>query len=237
MHITPEHLASNPLWTYYYPHGKRGSEAMDAIGILPKFFGVLCHDHWKPYYKHKCSHALCNAHHLRELERVIEMDKHNWAHRMQDLLVQANKEVTESGGSLSFEKSEEYRKKYRKILKDGEEELPPILKVKGKRGKAKKYFSRNLLERLVEYEADSLRFMENPLVPFTNNLAENDLRMTKVQQKISGCFRSIEGACFFCRTRSYISSCRKHGITADEGLKILLDGKLPDFCQRELQIR
>ena len=225
------HLASNPLWTYYYPHGKRGSEAMDAIGILPNFSGVLCHDHWKPYYKYKCFHALCNAHHLRELERVIEIDKHKWAQQMQDLLVQANEEVTKSGGSLSFERSEEYRKKYRQILKDGDIESPLPLRVDQKRGKIKKTFSRNLLERLREYEGDTLRFMENPLVPFTNNLGENDLRMTKVQQKISGCFRSIEGAYFFCLTRSYLSTCRKHGMSADEGLKILFDGKLPSFCQ------
>ena len=225
------HLASNPLWTYYYPHGKRGSEAMDAIGILPNFSGVLCHDHWKPYYKYKCFHALCNAHHLRELERVIEIDKHKWAQQMQDLLVQANEEVTKSGGSLSFERSEEYRKKYRQILKDGDIESPLPLRVDQKRGKIKKTFSRNLLERLREYEEDTLRFMENPLVPFTNNLGENDLRMTKVQQKISGCFRSIEGAYFFCLTRSYLSTCRKHGMSADEGLKILFDGKLPSFCQ------
>ena len=225
------HLASNPLWTYYYPHGKRGSEAMDAIGILPNFSGVLCHDHWKPYYKYKCFHALCNAHHLRELERVIEIDKHKWAQQMQDLLVQANEEVTKSGGSLSFERSEEYRKKYRQILKDGDIESPLPLRVDQKRGKIKKTFSRNLLERLREYEGDTLRFMENPLVPFTNNLGENDLRMTKVQQKISGCFRSTEGAYFFCRTRSYLSTCRKHGASADEGLKILFEGKLPGFCQ------
>ena len=204
---------------------------MDAIGILPNFSGVLCHDHWKPYYKYKCSHALCNAHHLRELERVIEIDKHNWAQQMQDLLVQANEEVVKSGGSLSFERSEEYRKKYRKILNDGEIESPLPLRVERKRGKVKKAFSRNLLERLLKYEGDTLRFMESPAVPFTNNLGENDLRMTKVQQKISGCFRSTEGAYFFCRTRSYLSTCRKHGTSADEGLKILFDGKLPGFCQ------
>ncbi len=224
------HLASNPLWTYYYPHAKRGSEAMDAIGILPNFFGVLCHDHWKPYYKYKCYHALCNAHHLRELERVIEIDKQNWAQQMNDLLIQANEEVTKSGGSLSFERGEEYRKKYRKILKDGEDESPPSPKVEGKRGKTKNTFSRNLLMRLIKSEGDTLRFMENPKVPFTNNLGENDIRMTKVQQKISGCFRSKEGAYSFCLNRSYISTCRKHGMSADEGLKILFDGKLPDFC-------
>jgi transposase len=204
---------------------------MDAIGILPNYSGVLCHDHWKPYYKYRCSHALCNAHHLRELERVIEIDKHNWAKLMQDLLLQANQEVTEAGGALSVERSEEYRKKYRKILKDGESESPPLLKVEGKRGRTKNTFSRNLLERLIEYEEDTLRFMVNPLVPFTNNLGENDLRMTKVQQKISGCFRSIDGAYFFCLIRSYLSTCRKHGISADQGLKIIFAGKLPDFCQ------
>ena len=91
--------------------------------------------------------------------------------------------------------------------------------------------ARNLLERLIEYESDVLRFMDNKIVPFTNNLGENDIRMTKVQQKISGCFRSMEGAKIFCRIRSYLSTCRKQGVSSSQALEILFRGELPDFVR------
>ena len=223
------HLASNRLWTYFYPHKKRGSEAINDIGIIPGFSGVLCHDHWKPYYNYKCLHSLCNAHHIRELERSIEQDNHKWALQMKDLLIEANQEKTNDGGALSEEKGNEYRKRYRKILEEADIECPIPPKILGKRGRQKKSKSRNLIERFINYENDVLRFMDNDQVPFTNNLGENDLRMTKVQQKISGCFRSIEGAYIFCRVRGYLSTCRKHGMTSTEGLKILFEGRLPDF--------
>lgn len=223
------HSASNPLWTYFYPHEKRGSDAMDDIGIIPNFSGILCHDHWKSYYNYNCLHALCNAHHIRELERAIEQDNQNWAIEMKDFLIEANKEVTNAGGVLSKEVIEESRKKYRAILEKGKTECPAPIKIEGKRGRTKKSKTRNLLERFIDYENDVLRFMENDQVPFTNNLGENDLRMTKVQQKISGCFRSLEGAHIFCRLRSYLSTCRKQGIKITDGLKMLFDGKLPDF--------
>lgn len=223
------HLASDPLWTYFYPHEKRGSEAIDTIGIIPKFSGILCHDHWKPYYNYNCLHALCNAHHIRELERAIEQDNQKWAIEMKAFLIEANKEVTNAGGFLSKEVIEERREKYRSILETGKIESPSPTKIAGKRGRTKKSKARNLLERFIDYENDVLRFMENVHVPFTNNLGENDLRMTKVQQKISGCFRSLEGAHIFCRLRSYLSTCRKQGIKITDGLKILFEGKFPDF--------
>jgi transposase len=102
---------------------------------------------------------------------------------------------------------------------------------KGKRGRIKKSKSRNLLERLRDYEDDVLRFMEQELVPFSNNLGENDIRMTKVQQKISGCFRSTDGAKIFCLVRSYLSTCRKQGIKSSQALKLLFNGKMPDFVK------
>jgi len=225
------HLVSNKLWTHYYPHEKRGSEAMDAIGIIPNFSGILMHDHWKPYYndKYKCSHGLCNAHHIRELERAAEQEGQKWAIKMKDLLLKANEEVIKANGALPLENIIEYRSKYRDILKEADIECPTPPKVVGKRGRTKQSFSRNLIDRFIGYEDDTLRFMENDKVPFTNNLAENDLRMTKVQQKISGCFRSMEGAYIFCRVRGYLSTCRKHGIAPTDALKILFEGKLPDF--------
>jgi transposase len=228
------HCVSNDCWTLYYPHGKRGTDAMNDMGILSRFKGILCHDHWKPYYKIDCTHALCNAHHLRELTRAWEQDGQQWAQEMKNLLELINRKVNHAGGALDAQESEEYRLKYRAILKQGEIECPePIRpKKKGKRGRIKRSKSRNLLERLRDYEQDALRFMYNELVPFSNNLGENDIRMTKVQQKISGCFRSIDGARIFCRVRSFLSTCRKQGVKSSHALDLLFNGKLPDFLCR-----
>jgi len=225
------HCVSNDSWTLYYPHEKRGMDAINDMGVLPGFKGVLCHDHWKPYYKIDCTHALCNAHHLRELTRAWEQDDQQWAQKLKNLLETINRKVTDAGGALDAQESQKYRLKYRVILKQGEIECPePIRpKKKGKRGRIKKSKSRNLLERLRDYEQDALRFMDNGRVPFSNNLGESDIRMTKVQQKISGCFRSMDGAQIFCRVRSYLSTCRKQGVKSSHALDLLFNGKLPDF--------
>jgi transposase len=225
------HCVSNDSWTLYYPHEKRGMDAINDMGVLPWFKGVLCHDHWKPYYKIDCTHALCNAHHLRELTRAWEQDDQQWAQKLKNLLETINRKVTDAGGALDAQESQKYRLRYRAILKQGEIECPePIRpKKKGKRGRIKKSKSRNLLERLRDYEQDALRFMDNGYVPFSNNLGESDIRMTKVQQKISGCFRSMDGAQIFCRVRSYLSTCRKQGVKSSHALDLLFNGKLPDF--------
>lgn len=224
------HGVSNDFWTLYYPHEKRGTDAMDEMGVLPGFKGILCHDHWKPYYTYNCTHALCNAHHLRELTRAWEQDDQKWAFKMKMFLETINQKVVDAGGALDSGESQKYRRKYRNLIKKAEIECPEpeIPRKKGKRGRIKKTRPRNLLERLRDYENDVLRFMDIYYVPFSNNLAENDIRMTKVQQKISGCFRSIEGAKIFCRVRSYLSTCRKHGISPTEALRSLFYGKLPD---------
>ena len=124
-----------------------------------------------------------------------------------------------------------WRRRYRKLLEKAEVECPPPdeSQRKGQRGRLKRSKARNLLERLQGFEQDVLRFMDVEGVPFTNNQGENDLRMTKVQQKISGCFRSMDGAKIFCRVRSYLSTCRKHGMTATQALKFLFQGQNPDF--------
>ncbi len=225
------HCASNSLWTHFFPHQKRGCDAMNDIGILPTFGGTLCHDHWKPYYKYDCTHALCNAHHLRELTRAWEQDNQSWAKKLSELLEEINRATNGAGGKLEKIESQKYHQKYREILKEAEQESPPPdeTKRKGKRGRLKRTKSRNLLERLQNFEEDVLRFMDNEIVPFTNNLGENDIRMTKVQQKISGCFRSEEGAQFFCRIRSYISSCRKQNIRSTTALDLLFKGEMPEF--------
>jgi len=225
------HCVSNDYWTHYCPHKKRGTDAMNDIGILPGFKGVLCHDHWKPYYKIECTHALCNAHHLRELTRAWEQDGQQWARKLKNLLETINCKVTDAGGALDAQVSQKYRLKYRTLIKQGEIECPEPTRTKknGKRGRIKRSKARNLLERLRDYEQDTLRFMDNERVSFSNNLGENDIRMTKVQQKISGCFRSMDGAQIFCRTRSYLSTCRKQGIKSSHALGLLFNRKLPHF--------
>ena len=225
------HTACNEKWTHFYPHQKRGSEAIDAIGILPEYKGILCHDHWKAYYKYNCLHALCNAHHLRELEWSATEDKQKWANKVKLFLQGLNKKVDKSGGKLPDELSRRYQKCYDLLLLRAEKECPaPDKKSEPKkRGRIKKSKSRNLLERLISYKDDVLRFMDDIDVPFTNNQGENDLRMTKVQQKISGCFRSEEGAFIFCRIRAYLITCRKHGFGATDALETLFKGELPEF--------
>ena len=200
------------------------------MGILPEYKGIICHDHWKPYFKYGGLHSLCNAHHIRELERAAEQDEQKWAERMILVLKEINKATNDAGGCLEKVVSEHYRKQYRDLLLEAELECPtpeePMEKKKGKTARSK---ARNLLERLRDFEEETLRFMDDELVPFSNNQAENDLRMTKVQQKISGCFRSMAGAKVFCRIRSYLSTCMKQGVTASEGLRLLFQGKFPDF--------
>ncbi len=226
------HCASNDLWTDFFPHAKRGCEAMDSHGILPKFSGVLCHDHWKPYYRYKaCLHALCNAHHLRELSRANEQDEQVWAGEMKTLLEEMNKAVHKAGNSLVALDACQYLKQYRQLLQQAQIECPEPdgVRKKGQRGRLKRSKARNLLERLINYGSDVLRFIDNPDVPFTNNIGESDLRMTKVQQKISGCFRSMEGAQMFCKIRGYLSTCRKQGFSSSEAMNLLFEGKLPSF--------
>ena len=226
------HGASTTEWTYFYPHEKRGKIAMDDADILPHFSGILCHDHWKPYYQYtQCQHALCNAHHIRELERAWEQDGMQWAKALQTLLKDMNKQQIDNP-NLDEDTKRQYLAQYQKILAEGEIECPPPdenSQIKGKRGRLKRTKSRALLERLRDYQDDVLRFLTSTAVPFTNNQGENDIRMTKVHQKISGCFRSMEGAEIFCLIRSYSSTCRKQSISASLALELLFKSELPDI--------
>ncbi len=143
---------------------------MDVIGILPDFHGILCHDHWKPYYKSPFTHALCNAHHLRELTRAREQDGQQWAKEMETLLKKINQVVDDAGGKLEARKAACYRRRYRDLLEKAQIECPPPTPLPGKpkRGRLKRSKSRNLLERLINYQDDVLRFMREIDVPFTN---------------------------------------------------------------------
>lgn len=210
------HVASNDEYTYYESHEKRGQKAIDDINILPNFTGTAVHDCWKSYHKYtNCDHALCNAHILRELNAISELEKQEWAQPMKSLLVEIKKAVDSScthANTLTLDETETFEKRYDEILEKGfKEDYNLNLKLYSKK-KVKKSTSLNLLNRLSGYKNQILAFMHNFNVPFDNNLAERDLRMAKVKQKISGTFRSLSGANAFTRIRGYVSTVRKNGL-------------------------
>jgi transposase len=209
------HGAGTPRFTYYYPHKNRGKAAADEIGILPALKGTAVHDNWKPYFKYDCVHSLCNAHHIRELIGVYEQGDQPWAQQMIGLLLQGKEAVQrakqEGEKSLGRTQLQAYRHTYKQIIAFGMSSNPPPAVICHRRGRLKRSKARNLLDRLSKYSKETLMYLSDFRVPFDNNLAERDIRMTKLQQKISGTFRSYQGAVSFCRIRSYISTVRKHG--------------------------
>lgn len=204
------------MLTPYGPHAKRGAEATKQIGILPEFSGRAIHDAWSPYFGYNCDQGRCNAHHLRELTFVEEQMKQDGAKKMKDLLVEikgAVEQACERGeNALKKVAQRQFEKSYDQLLPEGlelpENKPPPAT---GKRGRLKQSKSKNLLDRLSQHKAETLAFRPDFRVPFDNNQAERDLRMIKVQQKVSGCFRSNNGAKAFCRIRGYISTIKKQG--------------------------
>jgi transposase len=215
------HVAATPELTYYACHEKRGQEAMDAIGILPNFKGTAVHDHLAAYRHYACQHALCNAHHLRELTFIEEQDQQSWATQMRYLLLDIKKHTARNQVRFNTQTLDGFKQKYRRIVKKGlaENPLPAADDLPKKRGRRKKSKSRNLVERFASYADEILAFAEDFTIPFDNNQAERDLRMMKVQQKISGSFRSRDGADIFCRIRGYISTNRKQGFNVLEALQ------------------
>jgi transposase len=211
------HVASTPYLTHYGAHGKRGKEATDAIGILPEFSGTAVHDFWQPYLKYECSHALCNAHHIRELTFIAEQDGQEWATEMIECLVAMHESVEDAKAaglsSLDPKTIAAFEARYEKAIQHGHEENPPPPPCTGrkKRGRTKQSKAKNLLDRLDEHRRQALAFLYDFRVPFDNNGGERDIRMMKVQQKISGTFRTEHGAHLFARIRGYISTARKQG--------------------------
>src|SRR5205085_4533420 len=193
-------------------HKKRGKIGMDAAGVLPHFRGRAVHDGYKSYQQYDCSHALCNAHHLRELTALYEQTGALWAKEMRHLLVEIKNavEAAKQQGKIRLCVLEEahFEGRYRQLLKQGFAANPAPVPLPGKRGRPKQSAARNLLERL-QNEEQVLAFLYDFAVPFDNNQAERDIRMMKLQQKISGCFRSTAGADAFCRIRSYICTLQK----------------------------
>lgn len=208
------HVASNDKYTYYAVHDKRGSKATDDIGILPDFKGTAVHDSWKSYNKYtNCDHSLCCAHILRELNGITELEKQSWADEMKQLLLEIKFEVDKAPSTqnaLMLKQVLEYENKYDAIVSTGMQEdfkiNPPTNEGKHRRKKSK---SGNLLERLTLHKQEILSFMNDFDIPFDNNQAERDIRMTKVKQKISGTFRTFSGAEHFARIRGYISTLKK----------------------------
>ena len=210
-------------------HRKRGCEAIDDIGIIPRYGGVVVHDCWASYlsYDH-CGHALCGSHLPRELQFVIDSNQYAWARNMKRLLKETCAKVSASDAKqLTGQEYRNLRKRYRNILTRGGKELPPIpARTKGKRGRIAKSDAHNLWERLKKHEQAVLLFAKESTVPFTNNRAERDLRMSKVKQKVSGCFRTERYAQAYCRISSYLQTMRNRGYNPLVAIQIALSGEI-----------
>ena len=223
------HVASTTQLTHYGIHAKRGAEATTEIGILPAFTGRAIHDAWSPYFTYSCVHGLCNAHHLRELTFVHEQIGQGWAKELKDVLIGIKHAVAHAleRGAATLPKTQQRRfeKEYDQVIARGlalpENQPPPPT---GKRGRPKQSKAKNLLDRLSDYKSETLALMYDFAVPFDNNQAERDLRMIKVQQKISGGFRSRGGVKIFCRIRGYISTLKKQGRNVLAALRSVFAG-------------
>ena len=224
------HVSCTERLTHYGLHAQRGATATDALGILPAFAGTTIHDGWKPYWHYRtCRHALCNIHHLRELTWVTEQLRQTWAQDLKDLLRQMRAAVAgarDAGASqLAGDQRERLLARYTDLLCQGiaANPLPPPPPGPPKRGRRKQSAVRNLLDRLFQHQEEVLAFLDDFAVPFDNNQAERDLRMLKVQQKISGCFRSPAGAVAFCRIRGVLSTLTKQGVPVLTALHALFE--------------
>jgi transposase len=226
------HVACTERLTSYEVHAKRGQEAMDDAGILGAFRGTAVHDHWKPYLKYnECDHALCNAHHLRERRFINQQYPQIWANDMAELLleIKAAVEATpEPAMSLAPPELEAFAKRYDTVVHAGFEATPaPMPAIEGegkKRGRPKQPPPVNVLIRLRDFKGQVLAFMSDFRIPFDNNQGERDIRMVKVKQKVSGGFRTLEGAKRFGRIRGYISTARKNAKNVFEAIRDAFEG-------------
>ena len=230
-HLRWLHTAATAQLTWYGAHDKRGHLAMDALGILPAFAGVAVHDGWASYREYACSHALCNAHHLRELIYLEEITHQPWTRKMIDFLRAAKNEAQSAYAAertISRRRFAKRRRQYWRILREGERANPASRQRQGRRGRIKQSPTVNLLSRLRQYAQDVLRFLTDPRVPFDNNQAERDIRMPKLKQKTSGCFRTVIGAEYFCTIRSYLATLRKQRRNVLHALTLAFQGQAPD---------
>jgi transposase len=223
------HVLSNEQLTYYAVAAQRGQVALRQIGLVPEFKGRLLHDAFVSYWVfEQCQHALCNAHILRELRFLHEEQAQSWAGELKTLLLRMKKsvETAQSCGKLEPAVLADFTQAYTELLAQGWQANPPPEKPKSpKRGRVKQSPAQNLLRRLGNYQAAVLAFIHDFHVPFDNNLAERDLRMMKVKQKISGSFRTWAGAEIFATLRSYISTARKQGLNVLNAIHIAFIGQ------------
>lgn len=210
-------------------HRRRGIEAMEEINIIPRYGGTIVHDCLASYLSYdNCDHGLCGSHIVRELTHVIESNHYAWAINLKNLLLETCRRVSKRKKKrLTQMEYEILQKRYRNIITRGENELPPIpVKPNGKRGKIAKSDAHNLWERLKEHESSVLLFANRSEVSFTNNRAERDLRMSKVKQKVSGCFRTETYAKAYCRISSYLQTMANKGYNPLIAIQMVLDGKI-----------
>ena len=223
------HVYSAGDITLKFLHRKRGKAAIEAIDIIPRYGGKIIHDCWASYlsYLH-CGHGLCGSHLLRELTFIFESNGYAWARNMKRLLQETCVKVSKSEAKKLADKDlANLQKRYRAILTRGAKELPLIPpKPSGKRGKLAKSAAHNLLERMQTHEASVLLFAKDPHVSFTNNRAEQDLRMSKVKQKVSGCFRTEAYALAYCRISSYLQTMANKGYNPLIAVQMALAGQL-----------
>jgi transposase len=229
------HVASTAQLTHYAVHPKRGKAALEAIGIMPRFRGTSVHDGWRSYFLYACTHALCLVHVLRELTFLAEEQGLEWARDLKALLLDM-KEATEQAraqgrATLHPLEVEDWQAQFMALLAQADATTPTAQAPPGKKGRVKQSAARNLLDRLLEHQGAVLAFLHRLVVPFDNNQAERDVRMVKVQQKVSGSFRSEAGAVAFCRIRGYLSTLRKQGRDLLAALEGTLRGHpvLPSF--------
>lgn len=230
------HVASTGRLTHYTIHTKRGDQGMAAGGILPSYQGIAIHDALPSYYKEPfehMTHGLCNAHLLRNLTFAIEACGDKWAKSMKRCLKQmkatADQARTDKRIRIGPATLKRLERRYSRIVVRGFAEYPPPKKDVGpkKRGRKPQVFGKNLLDRFYHHKDEVLRFLFNLNVPFDNNQAERDIRMLKVQQKISGCFRSFSGAQYFSRVRGYISTMKKQRFNIMDVLTQVMTGNPP----------
>lgn len=224
------HVASTSRLTFYGAHAKRGSVAMDDFNILPRFEGTAVHDHFNSYFQYKqCLHSLCNVHHLRELAFIHERFGQEWAKEMADFLLKIKELVDErrqKTPNLTRKELKKIERDYQKIVQEGFAANPELPRDEetNKRGPKRKTKPQKLLRRLDTHRKETLAFMYDFSVPFDNNQGERDVRMTKVKQKVSGTFRSQQGAKTFCRIRGYISTMKKQSVNILQALKSVFSG-------------
>jgi len=223
------HVSSTEMLTHLEMPDKRGRQAHEAIGILPERTGKVMRDGYRSYeqYPH-AQHALCNAHHLRELLFIHAHYQQPWAEKMLELLLEIKQAVECAQhnhlAALSANQLAEFENRYGELIGHGLKAHPPDPPIPRKRGRVKQSPAKNLVDHLHQHQRSVLAFMDDFKVPFDNNLAERDLRMVKLKQKVSGCFRSVRGARTFCRIRSYISTARKNGLRVLDALRMAFYG-------------